>query len=79
MRQAVIVSDARTGLTEASRGGFNATTHTAILAHAIEHALRRANVEAQEVEDVVAGCVAASGHAAPAQRCWPDFRSPRPA
>ena len=64
MRQAVIVSYARTGLAKASRGGFNATTHTAMLGHAIQHAVARAKVDAQEVEDVVAGCVAASGNVA---------------
>lgn len=64
MRQAVIVSYARTGLAKASRGGFNATTNTAMLAHAIEHAVGRAQVDAGEVEDVVAGCVAASGNVA---------------
>jgi acetyl-CoA C-acetyltransferase len=64
MRQAVIVSYARTGLAKASRGGFNATTNTAMLGHAIQHAVARAKVDAQDVEDVVAGCVAASGNVA---------------
>ena len=64
MRQAVIVSSARTGLAKASRGGFNTTTNTAMLAHAIKHAVARAKVDAQEVEDVVAGCVASSGNVA---------------
>ncbi len=64
MRQAVIVSYARTGLTKASRGGFNATTNTAMLAHAIEHSVARAKVDPHEVEDVVAGCVVASGNVA---------------
>src|SRR5215472_8386426 len=62
MREAVIVSYARTGLAKAARGGFNNTSNTAMLAHAIEHAVKRAKVDPAEVEDVVAGCVAASGN-----------------
>ena len=64
MRQAVIVSYARTGLAKAARGGFNNTSNMTILGHAIEHAVKRAKVEPKEVEDVVAGCVAASGNVA---------------
>ena len=64
MRQAVIVSYARTGLAKANRGGFNNTSHMAILGHAIEHAVQRSGVDPQEVEDVVAGCVAAHGNVA---------------
>ena len=64
MRQAVIVSYARTGLAKAARGGFNDTAHMTILGHAIEHAVQRAKVAPAEVEDVIAGCVAASGNVA---------------
>ena len=64
MRQAVIVSYARTGLAKAVRGGFNNTSNMAILGHAIEHAVRRSGVDPAEVEDVIAGCVAASGNVA---------------
>ncbi len=64
MRQAVIVSYARTGLAKASRGGFNNTSNMTILGHAIEHAVKRAGVDPAEIEDVIAGCVAASGNVA---------------
>lgn len=64
MRQAVIVSYARTGLAKAARGGFNNTAHMAILGHAIEHAVARSKVDPKEIEDVVAGCVAAHGNVA---------------
>ena len=64
MRQAVIVSYARTGLAKAGRGGFNNTSHMAILGHAIQHAVARSTVAPEEVEDVVAGCVAAFGNVA---------------
>ena len=62
MRQAVIVSYARTGLAKAARGGFNMTPNMTILGHAIEHAVKRSGAAPAEIEDVVAGCVAASGN-----------------
>src|ERR1700733_2987400 len=62
MREAVIVSYARTGLAKAARGGFNNTPNMTILGAAIEQAVKRAKVDPAEVEDVVAGCVAASGN-----------------
>ena len=62
MREAVIVSYARTGLAKAARGGFNNTPNMTMLGAAIEQAVKRAKVDPAEVEDVVAGCVAASGN-----------------
>ncbi len=62
MREPVIVSYARTGLAKSARGGFNNTSNTEMLAHAIKHAVDKAKIEPGEVEDVVAGCVAASGN-----------------
>jgi acetyl-CoA C-acetyltransferase len=64
MRQAVIVSYARTGLAKAVRGGFNNTSNMTMLGHAIGHAVQRAKVDPGDVEDVVAGCVAAHGNVA---------------
>jgi acetyl-CoA C-acetyltransferase len=64
MREAVVVSYARTGLAKAARGGFNNTSNMAMLAHAIEHAVKRSKADPKDVEDVVAGCVAASGNVA---------------
>src|SRR6201999_81783 len=61
MREAVIVSYARTGLAKAARGGFNNTSNMAMLAHAIKHAVERSKADPADVDDVVAGCVAASG------------------
>jgi acetyl-CoA C-acetyltransferase len=56
MREAVIVSYARTGLAKAVRGGFNNTHGAAMAGHAIKNAIERANIEAKEVEDVYIGC-----------------------
>ena len=64
MRQAVIVSYARTGLAKATRGGFNATPSMTMLGHAIAHAVQRSGAAPAEIEDVIAGCVAASGNVA---------------
>jgi acetyl-CoA C-acetyltransferase len=65
MREAVIISTARTPIGKAGRGAFN-DTHGAVLAgHAIKHAVERAGVEHAEVEDVIMGCAlpeAATGH-----------------
>ena len=56
MREAVIVSTARTPIGKAFRGAFN-ITHGAVLgSHAIRHAVERAGIEPGEVEDVVMGC-----------------------
>ncbi len=56
MKDAVIVSTARTGLAKSVRGGFN-DTHGAVLGgHAVRHAIARAGIEPGEVEDVAMGC-----------------------
>jgi acetyl-CoA C-acetyltransferase len=61
MREAVIVSTARTPIGKAHRGAFNNTQAQALGAHAIAHAVQRAGIEPAEVEDVVIGCAAQQG------------------
>ena len=56
MRQAVIVSTARTGLAKSVRGGFNQTHGAVMGGHAVKHAIQRARIEPGEVEDVFVGC-----------------------
>ena len=56
MRQAVIVSTARTGLAKSVRGGFNQTHGAVMGGHAVKHAIARAGVDPAEVEDVYMGC-----------------------
>jgi len=56
MREAVIVSYARTGLAKSVRGGFNNTHGAAMAGHAIQHAVSRAGLDGGEVEDVALGC-----------------------
>ena len=56
MREAVIVSTARTGLAKSFRGSFN-TTHGATMGgHVVEHAVKRAGIDPSEIEDVIFGC-----------------------
>ena len=56
MKEAVIVSTARTPIGKAYRGAFN-NTHGAVLgAHAMKHAMDKANIDPKEVEDVIMGC-----------------------
>ncbi|MCO5164106.1 MAG: acetyl-CoA C-acyltransferase [Mesorhizobium sp.] len=55
MRQAVIVSTARTPIGKASRGAFNDTQAQALGGHAIAAAVSRAGIDTAEVDDVVMG------------------------
>jgi len=58
LREAVVVSYARTGMAKAARGGFNMTSVSAMAGHALRHAVARAGVDPAEVEDSVFGNVA---------------------
>ncbi len=65
MREAVIVSTARTPIGKAFRGAFNKTHGATLAGHAIAHAVARAGIEPAEVEDVLLGCglpEGATGH-----------------
>ncbi|MDE2573554.1 MAG: acetyl-CoA C-acyltransferase [bacterium] len=55
MREAVIVSAARTPIGKAFRGAFNQTHGATLAGHAIKHAVQRAGVDPAEVDDVVIG------------------------
>lgn len=61
MREAVIVSTARTPIGKAYRGAFNATTAPRLIGHAIERAIQRADVDPTEIEDVVVGAALQQG------------------
>ncbi len=64
MRDAVIVSTARTAIGKAYRGAFNATPPQTLAGHAIAHAVQRAGLEGAEVQDVVLGAALQQGHQA---------------
>ena len=61
MRDAVIVSTARTPIGKAYRGAFNATTPQALSAHAIWNAVSRAGVDPAEIQDCVYGSALQQG------------------
>jgi acetyl-CoA C-acetyltransferase/acetyl-CoA acyltransferase len=63
MREAVILSTARTGIGRAHKGALNDTRSPSMLGHVIAHAVQRAAVDPGEVEDAVIGTVLASGTA----------------
>ena len=61
MKEAVIVSTARTGMAKSVRGGFNITHGAAMGGHAIKHAIERAKIDPKEIEDVYMGCAQPEG------------------
>jgi len=63
MREAVIVSTARTPIGRAYRGSLNNIKSPTLMGHAIRHAVTRAGVEGSEVDDVVVGTVLTAGTA----------------
>jgi acetyl-CoA C-acetyltransferase len=56
MREAVIVSAARTPIGRAFRGAFNQTPGATMAGHVVKHAMERARIEPAEVDDVIMGC-----------------------
>jgi acetyl-CoA C-acetyltransferase len=61
MKEAVIVSTARTGLTKSYRGSFNDLETPRMVAPVIQAVLARAGVEPGEVEDVIMGAALQQG------------------
>lgn len=63
MREAVIVSTARTPIGRAFRGAFNDTKSPTLMGHAIQHAVAKTGLESDIFEDVVVGSVLNAGTA----------------
>jgi acetyl-CoA C-acetyltransferase len=61
MRDAVIVSTARTPIGRAYRGAFNATPSPTLASHAIRAAVERAGIDPSEVDDCVIGSALLQG------------------
>jgi acetyl-CoA C-acetyltransferase len=61
MREAVIVSTARTPIGKAYRGAFNDTQAQALAGHVVAEVVQRAGVDPAEVEDVVLGAALQQG------------------
>ena len=56
MKEAVVVSSARTGIGKAFRGSLNDTKGATMAGHVIKHAVERSGIDPAEIEDVVIGC-----------------------
>jgi acetyl-CoA C-acetyltransferase len=61
MRDAVIVSTARTAIGKAYRGGFNATLGSTLGSYSLKAAVERAGIEGAEVDDVIWGAALQQG------------------
>ena len=61
VRDAVIVSTARTPIGKAFRGAFNNTDATQLGGHAIRHAVQRAGIESDAVAETIMGCAVPQG------------------
>ena len=56
MKEAVIVSTARTPIGKAYKGALNATQGSTLAGWAIREAVRKAGIDPVEVDDVRMGC-----------------------
>jgi len=56
VKEAVIVSTARTGLAKSWKGALNMTHGATMGGHVVQHAIARAGIDPAEVEDVLMGC-----------------------
>jgi acetyl-CoA C-acetyltransferase len=65
MREAVIVSTARTPIGKAYRGAFNATPSPTLCGHVIQAAVARAGVDPASVDDVIIGTALPQGVQSP--------------
>ena len=61
MTNALIVSTARTPLTKSWKGAFNMTHGATLGGHAVKHAIARAGIDAELVDDVIMGCANPEG------------------
>jgi acetyl-CoA C-acetyltransferase len=61
MTDAVVVSTARTGFAKSWRGALNATHGATMGGHAVAHAMARAKIAPDEVDDVLMGCALPEG------------------
>jgi acetyl-CoA C-acetyltransferase len=61
MREAIIVSTARTPIGKAYKGAFNDTQAQTLAGHAISEAVKRSGVEKEEIDDVILGAASQQG------------------
>ncbi|MFK7934085.1 MAG: acetyl-CoA C-acyltransferase, partial [Saprospiraceae bacterium] len=61
MKEAVIISTARTPIGRAYKGALNNTLAPTMGGWAIEHAVKKAGINPAEVDDCIMGCVLTQG------------------
>ncbi len=61
MREAVIVSAARTPIGKAYRGAYNKTAAPTLASYSINEAVKRAGIDPAEIDDVILGCAQQQG------------------
>jgi acetyl-CoA C-acetyltransferase len=61
MKEAVIVSTARTPIGRAFRGALNNIKSPTLMGHAMHHAIERSGIDGAEIDDVVIGTVLSAG------------------
>ena len=61
MREAIIVSTARTPIGKAYKGTFNNTTAPTMGGWAVEEAVKRSGIDPEKVDDVIMGCAIQQG------------------
>ncbi|MCK7593004.1 acetyl-CoA C-acyltransferase [Pseudomarimonas salicorniae] len=61
MKDAVIVSTARTALAKSWKGALNMTHGATLGGHVVQHAVQRAGLDSAEIEDVLMGCANPEG------------------
>ena len=78
MRDALIVSTARTPIGKAYRGAFNATSAQTLIGHAVSNAVSRAGLDGGEVADCIVGAAlqqgSTGGNIGVRRRSAPGFR-----
>jgi len=65
MKEAVIVSTARTPIGKAYRGAFNNTNSPTLAGFAVEEAVKRSGIDPAEVDDCIMGCAMGQGTSSP--------------
>ncbi len=65
MKEAVIVSTARSGIGKAYRGAFNNTNAPTLGGYVVKEAVKRAGVDPAEIDDVIMGCAMGQGTTSP--------------
>jgi acetyl-CoA C-acetyltransferase len=61
MKEAVIVSTARTPIAKAFRGGFNNLSGASLGAASVAEAVKRAGIDPAEIDDIIMGCALQQG------------------